>query len=156
MKTFRLLMTIIALGLFSLSCSNEELNLQTDEAALDSELFARGGLPVITPSTVNLDNIVRLTFSSDFAKGKLILKTLANVFAGNGIRVMNFEGETINLDSPGGAFNSMTLNTGIKKKDMGDQSFSGYVIMENSNRYDFTLTIVSSKSITATTLRSGT
>lgn len=41
MKTFRLLMTIIALGLFSLSCSNEELNLQTEEAALDGETFAR-------------------------------------------------------------------------------------------------------------------
>ena len=150
MKTFRLLLTIIALGFFSLSCSNEELNLQTEDSAIESD-FARGGLPVMSPPQITVGG-VEFNFISRFDKGKLRLEIFIDATPNN-ISIKFGSSNCINGSVP--SF-GRPLATGLKRKDMSPQTFSGCVMVENDGNYEFSFTIVNSKEITTAANETGT
>ena len=144
MKTFRLLITIIALGFFSLSCSNEELNLQTEQNAIESDEFARGGDPVLSQPKITIDEI-DFNFTASFVKGKLRLAVSVISTQINRVRIKAFNDQNCSTLVNG---HGRAINTGLKRNGMDGQVYSGCAWSEEDKNYEFSFTIVSSKEIT--------
>ncbi len=146
MRTLKLLTLIVAFGLISLSCSNEEINSPIDEAAVNNVLFKGKPTIRIDPNPY-FNNDLIVTTQASFEKGKLIL-TLNAVAGTDPIDSIEVNGEIWTSPGSGGTVNvTLSFNTGIKKKDMIGSQIPVKIVFFSGHELCFYYQIVNNKFI---------